>query len=165
MLQILRTVIATIVLAVLGALFVVIYALAVQPPRELLQREPVHEGPTDEQLQGVDPNAGLHSVPLEPLKPVVVRPLDQQDEATEEISIEAQGAWLVGGAFADRQAANALVQALLSKGAPPQLIGVVRDSREEGAEEWRIEIGPVTTSEADALQRILEQNGLDFEIH
>ncbi len=150
-----------------GAAALFVYSLAVERPRGLRTALPDYLGPSDDQVRHLDPNAGLVVGPLPPMQPNELRPLDV-DPGAGDLRLEQAAApaesWLISAAYGDGQAAELLAQALLAKGAPNDLIAIVR--RTDGIHvDWRVEVGPLTDNQAALLQSMLQHQGLTFESH
>lgn len=148
-----------------GGVALLVYSVASERPRDFRNEEPTFQGPSDEQVRHVDPNAGLIGAPLAPLLPSELRPLD---EIAAEV-IQAQPAapaesWLISGAFGEGQAAEQLARGLLAKGAPNDVIAIVRRTSARGSVDWRVEVGPLTTDQAVELRALLQAHGLEFDL-
>ncbi|WP_287145094.1 hypothetical protein [Achromobacter sp.] len=113
----------------------------------------------------MDPNAGLIGAPLAPLLPSELRPLDEIAlEATQGQPAAPAESWLISGVFGEGQAAEHLARALLAKGAPNDVIAIVRRISPQGSVDWRVEVGPLTTDQAAELQSLLQAQGLEFGV-
>ncbi len=148
-----------------GAAALFVYSLAIERPRDLLTADPDFLGPSDDQVRHLDPNAGLIDRPSAPMQPNELLPLDADPGAGDseggELLVPAES-WLTSAAYGDGQAAERLAKALLAKGAPNDLIAIVRRTSVRGSVDWRVEIGPVTAGQAGELQALLHELGLDF---
>lgn len=148
-----------------GGAALVVYSVASERPRDLRIEEPTFQGPSDEQVRHMDPNAGLIGAPLAPLLPRELRPLDEiAAEATQAQPATTAESLLISGAFGDGQAAEKLARGLLAKGAPNDIIAIVRRTNAQGSVDWRVEVGPLTADQADALQSMLQAQGLEFDV-
>ncbi|MDH0682943.1 hypothetical protein [Achromobacter animicus] len=150
-----------------GAAALVVYSLAAERPRDLRTAHPDYLGPSDDQVRHLDPNAGLIDGPLHPMQPNELRPLDADsgtgDSEGGELPAPAES-WLTSAAYGDGQAAERLAKALLAKGAPNDLIAIVRRTSVRGSVDWRVEIGPLTADQAADLQALLQELGLSFSL-
>ncbi|WP_063589257.1 hypothetical protein [Achromobacter ruhlandii] len=148
-----------------GAAALIVYSLAIERPRDLLTANPDSLGPSDEQVRHLDPNAGLIDRQVAPMQPNELLPLDADSGAGDseggELPVPAES-WLTSAAYEDGQAAERLAKALLAKGAPNDLIAIVRRTSVSGSVDWRVEIGPLTAGQAGELQALLQELGLDF---
>ncbi|WP_227741404.1 SPOR domain-containing protein [Achromobacter sp. GbtcB20] len=148
-----------------GAAALFVYSLAIERPRDLRTADPDSLGPSDDQVRHLDPNAGLIDGPLPPMQPNELRPLDADsgtgDSEGGELPAPAES-WLASAAYGGGQAAERLAKALLAKGAPNDLIAIVRRTSVGGSVQWRVEIGPLTVGQADELRALLQELGLDF---
>ncbi|MFJ3463615.1 hypothetical protein [Achromobacter spanius] len=148
-----------------GAAALFVYSLAIERPRDLLTADPDSLGPSDDQVRHLDPNAGLIDRPSAPMQPNELLPLDADPGAGDSEGGEPPApaeAWLTSAAYGDGQAAERLATALLAKGAPNDLIAIVRRTDMHGSVDWRVEIGPLTAGQADELQALLQARGLEF---
>lgn len=148
-----------------GAAALVVYSLATERPRDLRTEDPNFLGPSDDQVRDLDPNAGLFGGQLAPMQPNELRSLDADSEAGDLERGKPPGpaeSWLTSAAYGDGQAAERLAKALIAKGAPNDLIAIVRRTGLSGSVDWRVEIGPLTAGQAAALQALFETRGLEF---
>lgn len=142
---------------------ILVHSVAVCPPISLQLEAAAPLGPSDDEARQMDPNAGLRMTPLERLAPIELRPLESEegdDQAEPELAGEM--AWLFSGEFVDAGAAEALARALLAKGAPNDRIAILRVGEGSAGFVWRVEVGPVTAAQANALQELLRRQGLSF---
>lgn len=150
-----------------GAAALLVYSLAIERPRDLRTADRYAMGPSDEQVRHLDPNAGMFGESPAPLRPNELRQLDVDPAAGKTVPNEPTApakSWLVSSSYKDGQAAEGLAKALVSKGAPDDLIFIVRVAGESTVD-WRVEIGPITDSQAAVVQSLLQNEGLDFELH
>ncbi|WP_232786594.1 hypothetical protein [Achromobacter sp. DH1f] len=146
-----------------GAAAVFVYSLATDAPPAFVLISPVDLGPTDEAAGRLDPNAGLRTTPLEPLQPVELASLsDEQIVGRIPAQVEDSEVWLFSERFGDGAAAEMLARALLAKGAPNDRVALVRSDGGAGTADWHVEIGPVTANQAIELQQLLRREGLSF---
>lgn len=148
-----------------GGAALLVYSVASERPRDLRIEEPTFQGPSDEQVRHMDPNAGLIGTPLAPLLPSELLPLDDiAAEATQAQPAAPAENWLISGAFGEGPAAEQLARALLAKGAPNDVIAIVRRTSAQGRVDWRVEVGPLTADQAVELQSMLQAQGLEFNL-
>jgi len=148
-----------------GAAALFVYSLAIERPRDLRTADSDSLGPSDDQVRHLDPNAGLIGRQLAPMQPNELLLLDADPGAGDLEGGEPPApaeSWLASAAYRDGQAAERLAKALLAKGAPNDLIAIVRRTSVGGSVQWRVEIGPLTVGQADELRALLQELGLDF---
>lgn len=148
-----------------GGAALLVYSVASERPRDLRIEEPTLQGPSDDQARHMDPNAGLIGAPLAPLLPNELRPLDEAAvEATQAQPATPAESWLISGAFGEGLAAEQLARGLIAKGAPNEVIAIVRRTSAQGSVDWRVEVGPLTANQAVELQSMLQAQGLEFHV-